>query len=685
MKKDRRSFLKMSALAGTGILGVGIRPGIAHMHKAGDPEVADTAAVAETAPLNRFPRMMQEYFVQRLRQIEAVADERRAAVQSKADALAYVKEVREKIRSCLGPWPQKTPLNARVTGIIKRKDYRIEKIIFESRPGFPVTGNLYIPVNRKGRMPAVLGTCGHGDAAKEYPSYQSFAQGLAKQGYVVFIYDPISQGERLQYVSGAKSRFGAGVPEHLQAGSQLLLTGQSLSTWFVWDGIRALDYLLGRPEVNAAHVGVTGNSGGGTQTAWLCAVEDRITMAAPGCFITTFRRNLENENPADNEQCPPGALALGLDHSDFIAAMAPKPAILLSQEKDFFDIRGTEEAYARLKKLYRLLDAEDRVQLHTDTGYHGYSQANREAMYAFFNNIIKQRQQNKEPELQLEPEAALWCTPNGQVAELQTGGIPAVVARISNQLKAARKPLPAAELQKAVANLLQLPTLTGTPEYRILRPMAGRGYPKKQAAVYAVETEPGITSIIYRLEDEPLYSRPHGDAAPALLYISDLSADAELRKEPLLKEWAARKDAVVYTCDVRGAGESQPNTCSGNFLAPAGSDYFYATHSIMLGLPYVGQKTFDVLRVVQWLQASGHRQIHLAGNGRGAVPAAFAALLTDAVTTITLKNAPAGYGVMAEESTHPLPLSQVLPGVLKSFDLQDCYAALQAKQLRSLS
>ncbi len=136
-----------------------------------------------------------------------------------------------------------------------------------------------------------------------------------------------------------------GVREHLHAGNQQFLVGEFFGMWRAWDGIRALDYLLTRPEVDKQRIGVTGNSGGGTMTTWLCGVEPRWTMAAPSCFVTTFRRNMENELPQDTEQCPPRALALDLDHADFLAAMAPKPIIILAKERDYFDVRGSEETY----------------------------------------------------------------------------------------------------------------------------------------------------------------------------------------------------------------------------------------------------------------------------------------------------------------------------------------------------
>ena len=349
--------------------------------------------------------MVQEYFVAQVRAAEAKGLAAKQALQTKADAEAYVQSVRAKIRTCFGPEPERTPLNPRVTGVVERDAYRIEKVIFDSRPGFPVTANLYLPTGRSQRVPGVVGTCGHSTNGKAEKAYQSFAQGLARMGYACLIYDPLGQGERLQYVKEDLSpRFGAGVTEHLIAGNQQFLVGEFLGMWRAWDGIRALDYLLTRPEVDPQQIGVTGNSGGGTMTTWLCGVEQRWSMAAPSCFVTTFRRNMENELPADTEQCPPQALALGLDHDDFLAALAPKPIIILGKERDYFDARGVEEAHARLRRLYELLGVPDNTAVFIGPTTHGYTQENREAMYRWFNQVTKVSEATAEPPLTLEED-----------------------------------------------------------------------------------------------------------------------------------------------------------------------------------------------------------------------------------------------------------------------------------------
>lgn len=625
-------------------------------------------------PLNRFPRMVQEWFVTQLREAESRRLAKFDALGSKAEAEAHVRSVRERIASCFGPLPEKTPLNARITGRFERDAYRVENVIFESRPNFLVSANLYLPKGLKRAAPGVVGTCGHSANGKAAESYQSFAQGLARQGYIVLLYDPIGQGERLQYVDAQfKGLLGGGTREHLQAGNQQFLVNEFIGSWRAWDGIRALDYLLTRDEVDPNHIGVTGNSGGGTMTTWLCGLEQRWSMAAPSCFVTTFRRNLENELPADTEQCPPRVIAEGLDHEDFIAAMAPKPVIILAKEKDYFDVRGAEEAYARLKRLWRLLGAEKNLALFIGPTPHGFSQENREAMYGWFNRATGLSNNSKEPNLTIETDRTLACAPNGQVASLGSKPIFEFTAEKAKTLASARPEISGRQLRSSIHRALRLEERNAAPYARILRPRNQRNYPKPYATCYAVETEPGIQALLYRLADEQLLSRPPREKRHAVLYLAHHSADREMREEPMVRELiAGEPEAVFFACDVRGVGESQPDTTRpAGFLTPYGSDYFYAIHSLMLRQPYAGRKTHDALAVIDWLKKHGHEEIHLAAKGWGTLPAMFAAALSPAVQKLTLKGAPESYRQIAETKFYDWPLSSFVPGVLESFDLPD--------------
>src|SRR5687768_7782144 len=183
-------------------------------------------------------------------------------------------------------------------------------------------------------------------------------------------------------------------------------------------------------------------------------------------FVTTIRRNLENELPQDTEQCPPRTLALGLDHDDFLAAMAPRPVIILAKERDYFDVRGSQQAFARLKRLYTLLGAEDNIGFFAGPTEHGYSQENREAMYRWFNKVTGISDTQSEPRLTIEKDETLQCMPHGQVAELKGRSVFFYTRQRSQQLVRERKSLTGDELKQAIGDVLKLPTLPDdTPDF----------------------------------------------------------------------------------------------------------------------------------------------------------------------------------------------------------------------------
>ena len=209
-----------------------------------------------------YQHMVVDYYIDRFRELREQRRQRLRAVRTLAQARKYQEQVRRALRRCIDPRPRRTPLNARITGSITRAHHIIEKVSFESRPGCLVTAHLYRPRDLREPAPAVLGCCGHSDYGKLEPLYQEFCQRLVRAGFVVLIYDPFCQGERDQYwflkdrTPVLYSMYG-----HNMMGKQLDLVGEWFGAWRAWDGVRALDYLLARPEVDSCHVGLTGNSG----------------------------------------------------------------------------------------------------------------------------------------------------------------------------------------------------------------------------------------------------------------------------------------------------------------------------------------------------------------------------------------------------------------------------------------
>lgn len=311
----------------------------------------------------------------------------------------------------IGGLPQtRTPLNARVTGSFERPGYRVENVIFDSLPGFRVTANLYVPTQGQPPYPAVLGTAGHSDAGKAHSNYQRVWISLARRGYVVLAYDPPGQGERVEYFDPelGRSRLTPGVNEHIQAGLQCLLTGAPIARYFIWDGIRAFDYLLTRREVDPKRVAVAGNSGGGTQAAYLAVFEPRLAAVASSCYMTRWSELLEGPGPQDAEQVMPGFLSAGFDFVDFARAAAPRPFLLTAATRDFFPIAGARATAA----------ASPNISFYETDATHGWSQPLREAAYSFFDRVLKGVSNDlKEAPVDTEPETALWATPTGQLAD----------------------------------------------------------------------------------------------------------------------------------------------------------------------------------------------------------------------------------------------------------------------------
>jgi len=252
----------------------------------------------------------------------------------------------------LGGFPKRTPLNARVVGTLKSDGYRIEKVIFESRPHHHVTAVAYLP-ETAGPYPGVVIACGHSRSGKMSGYNQRYGIALATHGIAALCYDPIGQGERSQILDAeGQPRHRSTVREHTLMGIGSILVGRNTASYRIWDGIRAIDYLAGRSDIDNKRIGFTGCSGGGTLTSYVMALDDRVWCAAPSCYITTFRRLIETIGPQDAEQNIYGQIAFGMDHPDYLLMRAPRRTLISATRGDFFDIQGTWDSFRQAKRLY---------------------------------------------------------------------------------------------------------------------------------------------------------------------------------------------------------------------------------------------------------------------------------------------------------------------------------------------
>jgi dienelactone hydrolase len=617
--------------------------------------------------------MVQLDYQRQLRQIMAARQERLAALKTRSDAERYVLAVRRAVRRAFGPLPPRTPLNARTTRALDLADHRIEHILFESRPGFLVTGNLYLPGGAQpgDKLPAVLGLCGHSADGKMAAGYQSFCIELVQQGFVVFIIDPIQQGERVQYTPQDGPPIGL-CAAHNMMGNQMSLVGDTFGTWRVWDAIRALDYLWSRPEIDRTRVGVTGNSGGGTLTTYVSALDPRPAWAAPSCYITYWLANLENELPADSEQNPPGLLAAGLDEADLLLCHAPRPTLILGQAKDFFDPRYTRKAWDEVRRVHALLGSPRSAELFIGPTVHGFSPENRAAMVAFALKQVGKRRVKGAPPSEPVDARDLWVTPSGSTVQAGSVRVFERTAARAEDLSRKRGRPAAGQVIKDARRLLAIgPALPALP-YRALR-AAGGGPTVGIRGQFAVETEPGIEAIVTAYGDFADAMLPPSGAVT--LYVGHVSADADVRDLPAVRQLACKPGFV--TVDPRGIGQSQPRTCASmDFFEPYGADFLYASLGEMLGQSYLGRRVFDVMRTIDFLLAYGASEVSLVGRGLGATTAAFAALLHPSRPRIRLINYLPSYAILTRSPQFAWPLSSLLRGSLACFDLPDVYRAL---------
>jgi cephalosporin-C deacetylase-like acetyl esterase len=348
----------------------------------------------------------------------AVRDEKINKIETAGDWKLHQKYVKETLSEIVGPFPWKTELNPDVVRIVEKEGYRIEHIIYESQPGFSVTSSLFIPDGLTGKSPVIILCSGHAPEAYRIPFYLHKIINLVKKGFIVFAFDPVGQGERIEYFNPetGKSDIGGPTSEHSYPGTQAFLSGSSQAMYMIWDGIRAVDYLFTRKEVDTARIGITGDSGGGTQAAYIAAFDDRIHASAPECYITSFRRLFESIGPQDAEQNLYHSLFYGIDHADLLSVRAPKPALMISTTGDFFSIQGARETASEVSRIYESFGSEGNFSMTEDDAGHTSTKKNREAMYSFFQKHLNNPGDPGDLEVNIPSSEEVRVTSTGQVS-----------------------------------------------------------------------------------------------------------------------------------------------------------------------------------------------------------------------------------------------------------------------------
>lgn len=610
-------------------------------------------------------QMMERYL---MAQAYTALDQRRAAyeaLQTPDQIAAYQQRRLSYLRQALGGFPKRTPLNARVVGELPADGYRVEKVIYESQPNHPVTAALYLP-DGDGPHPAVLVPCGHTREGKAAAIYQRVCILLALHGLAALCYDPIGQGERYQVLDEQGQPARPSTTEHTVVGIGSILVGTNAARYRIWDGMRGLDYLQSRPDIDGDNLGCTGNSGGGTLTAYLMALDERITCAAPSCFLTTLRRLLETIGPQDAEQNIYGDVAAGLDHADFPIMRAPKPTLMCVATRDFFDIDGAWDTFRQAKRIYTRLGYAERMSLAETDETHGFSLRLREAAVQWMQRwLLGVDEPVQEPDFPVFEEAALQCTETGQVLHDQSARSVFDFNRVrAHKLAGARDPGAPNWVQQVqelsgMTPLDELPDCQGEPIAALPRD----GYRLER---WLLATEPGIA--LHGLAFVP--EKPLGDA---YLYADGRGIEALAAPDGQVASLAQRGH-LVLAVDVRGIGEVD----AGRFRKNAFLAY-------RLRRSYVGMRANDLQSCARFLCTLGEqcdgRAVHLVASGEVG-PAALhaAAVAPDLFASITVRNSLRAWQDILDADDVPLSwLVNVVHGALGVYDLPDLAAYLGAK------
>jgi dienelactone hydrolase len=620
--------------------------------------------------------MMKHYL---LRQADQNFEKWKAEYEARKTSqqiVEYQKDLRQKFLEAIGGLPERTPLNPQITGLVHREGYRVEKVIFESQPKHYVTALLFLPFSAKYKppYPGVLLPCGHAREAKAYDAYQTMGALLALNGMAALVFDPIDQGERSQMPSKLPEMWGT--TSHTMVGVGSILLGRNTARFEIWDGIRAIDYLQSRPEVDPNRIGCTGNSGGGTQTSYLMALDDRILAASPSCYITSLDRLLHTIGPQDAEQNIFGQLAFGMDHADYLMMRAPKPTLICAATKDFFDIQGVWTSFRYAKRLYTTLDFAERIDLLENDAGHNYNRQAREGVARWMARwLLKHDEPITEPDIQLLSEEEVRCTPQGQVMLLEGARSTYDLNRdFEKQLAEHRKQLWATadrahllDKVRVLAGIRKLAELP-KPELQEIDAIERQGYTIKRTIL---KPEDGI--YLPALMFVPEKTRP--DSAVLYVHEKGKAADAD-PNGPLEK--LVKAGNLVLAVDLRGTGETQlAEGYVGGHFGPDAKDIYTA---YLLGRSYVGMHAEDVLVCAEFLRQRQKGQVELIATGHVTVPALHAAALEpDLFGSVKLIRPLVSWSNIIELGLSRNQLVNTVHGALTTYDLPDLAATLADK------
>ena len=641
---------------------------------------------------NRF--MMHEWMLTLLDKAEKRWIDNYEKAKTPQQIAEYQKARKDFFLKQIGAFPERNPLNAVVTGTIQKDGYTIEKVRFESQPNFWVTAILYLPDETKfpKPWPGVLHSCGHNLNGKAAERHQRGSALMALNGMAVLNFDPIDQGERIQFTTPNPP---LSVDAHNLLGIGSMALGRNTNWFEIWDGMRGIDYLQSRPDINPKMIGACGLSGGGTQTAFLMALDERIDVAVSMCYLTSLTGMYRRGNPeSDAEQHVFGQLDFGMDHADYCIMHAPKPTLIGCATKDFFPIKETWDTYRYSKRMFGLLGYPERMNLAETYNKHGFDLLLREATVRFMRRFLVGGSEavvgpNKtdpivEPDGTLElTDEELNVTPKGNIQDIPGARTTFDINRdYAKELSAKRAELwsqtPEDEMRVKVRQLAKFRQSKDVPALTVLS-----SEDVAELTVAEGQTPALATAKRFVFQVEPklyltaLWLVPHNaDMSKATLFVSDKGkADGAEMVNSLL---ASGKP--VLTVDLRGYGETQqlnqPYFSNAHF-GQDGCDCYFAFN---LNKTYVGFRAEDLYSLNRFLRtelkATG---VECIAVNEASIPALHAEFCEpETFDRLTVVNTLVSWTNMVENGGYSTtPFASVVHGALQVYDLPELRTALE--------
>ncbi|MGO4496298.1 alpha/beta hydrolase family protein [Paenibacillus sp. 2RAB27] len=640
---------------------------------------------------------LRQYVYSRSLAAFAAGDRDRDAIVTQEQLETRRKTMRAKLLEQLGGLPSSdAALEPCVTETVAFAEYRVEKIVFQARPQTYVTANLYVPDDVRSPRGAVVFACGHDMLAKHSIEYQNACQYLVGAGLIVMAIDPIGQGERLSYYDPEtkQTTVGWGTGEHEHAGEQCWPLGDGIARYFLHDMMRAIDYLVTRPEVDSGKIGITGNSGGGMQTCMAMLVDDLIAAAAPGTFLSSREAIMLSGKPQDAEQIWPGMTAIGFDHEDSLLAMAPRPVLVLASTDDFFPIEGTRRTVERARRFWAMCGHADGLELFEDEAVHKYTEHHAQAAAMFFaKHLNGEARSVRHVRPALAEPSLLWCTASGQVKSdyADTRTIWEENRDRAAELAVMRSRLSEQERELQARSWLKQKVFDGRYAVSLNDNVMGgrRTVPlnPRYLALPLADEQLRVRSVFWRSQ-ELLFSHAlvfrnvqQGDASlPVTIAVWNGGTSRLQPHMPWIREQCAG-GRIVMVLDVAGAGALAPNPVNTFPVdAPFGTIHKLAMDLFWLDDSLAALRTFDVLRALdmaECLRGCVHADddIHVYTHGTFSVYAQLAAGLDRRVAKLEVVGGCHSVSEWVQERHYDIQdrVATIMPGMLRYLDLPDLH------------